>query len=603
MKSLRLHRPWPSLTAAFLIPLLAFLLACGPGQEPTPTPTATPKPAATPTATPTAAPLATATPTRPGPTATPTPTTVATPTPTTSPAVRIKRGGTLRKGVTGDPAGFDPMMHAFAPTDPHSNANLYSYLLVNRVGSQLECDLCTTWKQEDGGKTLVFNLVRNASFEDGSPLTSKDVVYSLKKMTGEIDGKISPRCGIIKEYLAKDVAQPFEASDAYTVKIHLAHPSAAVSLNLATNYCAILKEGTTTKNVLTRSNGSGPFRIGKWNVGASLQLVPTPNYWKKDSNGVVLPYLDALELVVVSDAEAQRAAAITGRLDHGGNYAGATPDALKTAEQFQKVGKGTFLVIKADSVGGIIMNVSKPPFNNLKLRQAVNLAMDRTAQRAIVFNDWAYAVLYQSANYAGARKEEEIWNVVPGWGTGAKKQAELEQAKQLMKEAGYGDGFSVQVYCFNALYYELSTAEFATTVLQRLGIKADLKCYESTATFFPPMANLEYQIAGYIYGYGMPEPDIMLGSYFITGGNRNWSGLSDPRIDALYLQEKAEIDPQKRIQLVRQAEDIILDLAPWAPATIYYGGLLVWNHVKGWDYGIGSYFNNRFEYVYDARVQ
>ncbi|MEK7777345.1 MAG: ABC transporter substrate-binding protein, partial [Chloroflexota bacterium] len=537
------------------------------------------------------------------PAATPTPTSApvaATPTP--SPA-KIKAGGMLRKGVTGDPAGFDPMMHAFAPTDPHSNANLYSYLLVNRVGREMVCDLCTEWKQEDGGKTLVFNLTKEAVYEDGSKLTSKDVVYSLRKMIGEIDGKISPRCGVIKEYLAKDVAQPFEAPDAYTVKIHLAHPSAAVLLNLSMNFCAVLKEGTTTKDVLQKPNGSGPFRIGRWDKGATLQLVRTPGYWKKDSNGVVLPYLDALELIAVPDAEVQRAAALTGRLDHGGNYVGAPLDAVKLAEQFQKDGKGTFLQTKSDSVGGVIMNTTKPPFNNPKLRKAVDLAMDRVAHKAILWNDRGHAALYQPNNYAGARKEEEVWNIIPGWGTGAKKAAELEQAKQLMKEAGYPDGFSTQVYCFNALYYELNTAEFVTTVLQRLGIKSELKCYESTATFFPPMSNLEYQVAGYIYGYGVPEPDIMLGSYFITGGNRNWSGVSDPRIDALYQQEKAELDPQKRIRLVRQAEDILLELAPWAPGTMYYGGTLVWNHVKGWDYGLGGYHHHRWDYVYDARLQ
>ncbi|MDO8750814.1 MAG: ABC transporter substrate-binding protein, partial [Dehalococcoidia bacterium] len=568
-----------------------------------------PKPAATPTATPTAAPLATATPTRPGPAATPTPTSapVVAPTPTPSPA-KIKRGGVLRRGVLGDPAGFDPMMHVYAPTDPQSNSNLYSYLLVSRAGPTVECDLCTEWKIEDGGKTLVFNLVKNASFEDGSPLTSKDVVYSLKKMVGQIQGQaVSARCGLIKEYLAlaKDFAQPFEAPDAYTVKIHLAAPSGAVPQIMAQNWCAILKDGTTTKDVTPKPNGSGPFRIGKWNVGASMQLVPTPNYWRKDSTGVQLPYLDQLENVVIKDDSVLLAAVVSGRLDMAGSTTvrDAGPDAVKLVEEFVKQGKGRVYWTKPASNGGAIMNVTKPPFNNIKLRNAVNLVLDRKSHQQIVFSGRADVALYQSPDYVGARTAEEVWDKIPGWGTGAKKAAEVEQAKQLMKEAGFGSDFSMTVLCYTGSGLAKNTAEWIIPQLQRLGVKAELKCYESTAPLFTVMAALDYGIAAYIYGYGLSDPDVMLGSYFITGGNRNWSGVSDPRIDALYQQEKAELDPQKRIQLTRQAEDILLELTPWGPLPMGIPGYLLSRNWGGWDPALGTYFHNRHEYGYDTRVQ
>ncbi|MEK7777029.1 MAG: ABC transporter substrate-binding protein [Chloroflexota bacterium] len=580
MKSLKLHRPWPFLTAAFLIPLLAFLLACGPGQEPTPTPTATAKPVATPT--PTSAPVA------------------ATPTP--SPA-KIKRGGVLRSGVSGDPAGFDPHMHAYQPTDPHSSANLYSYLLVNRVGSKVECDLCTEWKIENSGKTLVFNLVKNASFEDGSPLTSKDVVYSLKKMVGEIAGQaISPRCGLVKEYLAKDVAQPFEAFDAYTVKIHLSAPSAAVSQILAQNWCAVLKEGTLTKDVTKLPNGSGPFRIGQWDKGATMQLVPTPNYWKKDSKGVQLPYLDTLELVVSKDIDVMLASVVSGRVDKSSNLRDVGPDSYKLAEEFVKAGKGTIAMVGMSTNGGAIMNVTKPPFDDIKLRRVINLFLDRKSYAEIVFSGRAGVSMYSPPDYAAARTDKEVWDIIPGWGTGAKKAAEVEQAKQLLKETGFREGSPLSVYCFNSPGVEIKTAEWMVTQLGKL-FNAELKCYESTATFFPVMTAGDYGVAGYIYGYGLPEPDIMLGSYFIAGGNRNWSGVSDPRINALYQQEKAELDPQKRIQLVRQAEDILLELTPWGPVPGGITSLLLSRSWGGWDPGLGLYFHNRHEYSYDTRVQ
>ncbi len=514
---------------------------------------------------------------------------------------KIKQGGVLRAGVENDPSGFDPMINAFA-TDAQVGSQLYSYLLVNLVGAEVTCDLCTSWKLEDGGKTMLFNLNKDAFFEDGSKVTAKDVVYSLKKWIGEIDGVVSPRCGVIKEYLATDIKEPLEAVDANTLKIHLSSPSAAVPDYMTMPFCEILKDGTTSKDLQQKSNGSGPFRVTKWDKGASVRLARTPNYWKKDANGVALPYLDGLEFVVVRDAEAMRAAVVTGRLDRGGNLRGAGPDAVKLFQEFEKQGKGAIVWKKAESVAGVILNVAKPPFDNPRLRQAVNLVLDRKSQSAIMFDDRTFPSLYIPPNYPGARTPEEVWNIMPGWGTGAKKQQEIDQAKQLMKDAGYGDGLSMTISCAGYSVVYRTLAEWSITQFQRIGIKADLKCYDSSATFFPVMSSLSYSAAAYLYGYGLPEPDIMLGSYFITGANRNWSGVSDPRIDAIFPKVKSEVDPQKRIKLVREAEDILLGIGPWGNVTVDFGGTLLWTHWKGWA-PTHSQYDYNYERSYDARVQ
>ncbi len=505
----------------------------------------------------------------------------------------------MRLATASDPTSFDPHLASIAADLPASG-NLYSYLLLNRKEYELVCDLCTSWSLEAGGKTMVFNLVKNASFEDGSPLTSKDVVYSLKKMIGQVDGVISPRCGILKEYIA-DVKEPFEAADAYTVKIHLTNPSGAVAPSLAMLYCAIHKDGTTRAAVQTKPNGSGPFRIGKWDKGSLFQLVPTPNYWKKDATGVALPYIDRLEIQIILDPTARLAATLTGRVDRG-SASGLGPDQWKLFQAFVDQGKGSWRFEYGKLMGGAIMNVTKPPFDNKKLRQAVNLALDRKSGTAILYNGRAQPALYQSQDWTGARTPEEIWDKVPGWGTGAKKQQEIEQAKQLMKDAGLGGGLSVIQNGANWEDYHILLNEWMSPQLGRIGVNTTIKLLDR-GPFTPKMASLDYALNAYIYGYAQSDPDEFLGAYFITGAARNWTGFSDRRIDDLYRQQKAEGDPQKRNALVRQAEDILLDEMPIAPMPARAGDSLLWWYWKGWYETNIGYTQDRYEYSYDGRVQ
>ncbi len=573
-------------------------VACGAAAEPTPTAVAIPTPTQ-------AAPVPTATPTRvaPGPVATPTATSTPTPKPSpTAEAVttKVKRGGVLRDSTASDPSSFDPHLASIAADIP-ANGNVYSYLLLNTKDYELVCDLCTTWSLDDGGKTMVFNLVKNAFFEDGSPLTSKDVVYSLKKMIGQVDGVISPRCGILKEYIA-NVKEPFEAADAYTVKIHLTNPSQAVAPSLAMLYCAILKDGTTRAAVQTKPNGSGPFRIGKWDKGSSFQLVPTPNYWKKDANGVTLPYLNGLEIKIILDPTARLAAALTGRVDRG-SASGLGPDQWKLFQDFVNKGNGTWRATSISKLmGGAIMNVTKPPFDNKKLRLAVNLALDRRSGTEILYNGRAAPALYQSSDWPWARTPEEIWDKVPGWGTGAKKQQEIEQAKQLMKEAGYPNGLSVIQNGANWEDYHILLNEWMSPQLGRIGVNTQIKLLDR-GPFTPKMASLDYALTAYIFGYAQSDPDEFLGAYFITGAARNWTGFSDRRIDDLYVKQKAEGDPQKRNILVRQAEDILLEEMPIAPMPARGSDSILWWYWKGsYDTSIG-YTAGRYEFSYDGRVQ
>ena len=571
-----------------LLGLFALAAACA-AEDPTSTPTAR----ATNTPAPTATATATVTPQVGGPVATPTATRTATPTATAAAEdtmMVIQRGGSLVHVKRAGPNTFDPHA-AVAAVDLFYISQFYSTILMNPKDADLVCDLCTDWSLENGGKTLVINLRKDATFADGTSVTAKDVAYSLKKMIGEIDGLASTRCGGMKDYYVTD-RDPHEVVDTYTLKIHLASPSPAYPVYLAASYCGIVKENATRDDMKTSPNGSGAFLVDSWDFGSEMTLVARQDFWKDG-----LPYLNSVRLPQIPDSTAATGAVLTGRADR--SRVGRGPDFWPSYEKFVAEAKGVWLEELCQCFGGPTMSVQKPPFDNKKLRQALNLALSRESMIASLLNGRGVPSLYMPVNWIGARSGEEIWNKIPGWGTGAKKEQEIQQAKQLVIDAGYSDGIDV-----NVILGGYSTQnEWASIELAPVGIRLVLGGAIDRATRYQKMADLDYQMSYQLYAFGNPDPDIMLGNHFVTGASRDWSGYTSPQVDALHLQQRQELDITKRIALVREAEDIILEAMPIAPIPDQQFDFLQAWYFMGYDHAIGEYFHKRFEWIYDGRVQ
>ena len=545
----------------------AIVMASCAGEDPT----ATPRPGVT------AIPTSTATP-PPGVTATP----------TTAPGT-IKRGGSLSRGHTGGPNTFDP-----TSTNSYLTLmaveQLYSQLLQNRVGTELECDLCESWSLEGNGTVHVFKLRSNATFQDGTPVRAKDVIYTLRKVAGEIAGEPkSFRCAPMGQYLRS--IDPYETPDELTVKLHLRYSSSAFPKYLAMGYCGIIKEGDTSETLKGEPNGSGAFIIKSYDPGSHIDFEANPNYYKAG-----LPYLDTYRVPFIPDRDAASVAVLTGRVDKSHILPG-TRDSRQEYQRFVDEGKGRWHQEPCLCMWGGNMNVTKPPLDNKKLRHAINLAMDRTDYTESRLDGRGLPALYQQALWVGARSPEEIWDKIPGWGTGAKKQLEIEQAKQLVIDAGFPNGLEVSIMAHRASY-----VEWLGTQLPRVGIDATLDVRDR-ADMFLRVDNREYNIFSYAWISGYSEPDVWISTFFVTGGGSNNSGYSNPVVDQLFLEQSSETDLQKRIQLGRQIEDIILADMPLAPLPDKVFDFIEWDHYKGYQNGLGESFHDKAEWIYDGRMQ
>ncbi len=568
MKSFGMHRPWPFMTAAILIPIFAFILACGPGQQPTPTPTATAKPAATPTS----APAATPTPTSPGPVATPTPTSVAPPTATPTPGEQPKKGGTLNFVVGTFTPNFDPQLLSVTPEYYTANGKLYLNLFVNYNGQNVECEICTEWHLEDGGKTMVFNLLPGIKFHTGQELTSADVAYSMKMIMGEVDGVVSPRAGVFKEYV-----KSIETPSKYVLRLNLIHPSVFVPKILAVSSASIYRDGTTREDLKKADAGAGPFIVKQIVPGSTWDLVRYPDYFKKGQ-----PYLDGVNITYVADPNTRVAAFFTHKVDWVSNK-----QEQYRAQLLKSKDAGTIRLVP--ELGGCgphfaNMNVTKPPFNDIRMRKAVNLAVDRTKiAKAMYGDDWSEQLLYFDQGMDYATPKEQIWNIVPGWGTGAKKQQEIEQAKQLVKDAGYPNGLDIDQMArgpFTGSGYT-NGHEVLQQELKEINIRTTLSVVDPTV-HADRMARLDYLIQWYIWCMTTRDADEVIGQYWITGGARNTTGYGNPDVDKLYVQMSSELDLAKRKALFFQIQDIIVlkDVA-YAPTPQQDADFWIWPRVQG----------------------
>ena len=578
MKKFPFHRQRPYWLASILVPVLLFVLACGPGEQPTPTPLATAT--SVPAATPTSAPLATATLTSPGPVATPTPTSVAAPIPTPTPGEQPKRGGTLNLVEGATPAHFDAYL-GYSPGFQAFLGKQYSNLFINYVGEKVDCEICSEagWRLEDGGKTMVFNIKPGIKFNTGKELTSADVAYSINMMMGNIDGIVSARVGWVKEYISS-----IETPGAYELRIKLVRPSAVVPKLLSTSFAIIVPQGTTRDDFKSgvTPKGSGPFILKQFIADASLTLERNPNYFKPG-----LPYLDKVVWTIAADTNTQWAAFYTHKQEY--KFQMEEPVDQYLAQLFKLRDDGKIKYISIPGVAGyfgVWMVGSKPPFNDLRVRQAVNLGVDRVAFGQGTFGDRAVPqlLMFLSGEDYGT-PADKIWNVVPGWGTGAKKQQELEQAKKLLADAGFPNGMDIAQFSSTATNVGYAAgSQLLQSQLKQVGIRTTLDIAKTGGTDFANrLAALDYLIQNYIFYRITGDPDEALGQYMITGASRNATGYSNKAVDKLYTLMSSETDPVKRKQLFFQAQDIILNDLWYAPAQNHNGYITFWPNLGGID--------------------
>jgi peptide/nickel transport system substrate-binding protein len=530
----------PSFVAGMLL-----LSACGPATAPA-SPTAPPaQPAAQPTQ-----PAATqpAQATAPQPTQPP-----AAAKPTAAPAAaggQPKRGGILKVGMQADPTSLDPQKTSLTALF-HVTEHIYSALVRLKPDLTVEPDLAEKWDISADGKTYTFTLRKGVKFHSGRPLTSAAVKYTFDRLVDKATA--SPNASLLAP--VESIATP----DDSTVVITLKQADASFLTNLTSPATVIINPDAVQQNGdLTRTaDGTGPFRFKEYVPNTRVVLERNPEYWESGK-----PYVDGIEMTIAADDTARTAAVRTGTVDFI-EYA--------PLKDIPSLKNDTSLVLAGDqntNIRFIGLNVTRKPFSDLKVRQAVAAVIDRDA-------------VLGPAVFGFGTPTVEIFP--PGFwaGLGVKPSSpDVAKAKQLLAEAGYPDGFSTTILSWSQYSFLSNAAVVVQDQLKQIGISADVNLEENAAFIKDYLDNnFDLTVSG-TSAYVDPN-DIYLRN-FGTNQPSNAVRYSNPKADDLIAQAVATTDQAKRKQIYQQLQQLLLDDLPWVNLYIANQFEAMKTYVKGY---------------------
>lgn len=442
------------------------------------------------------------------------------------------------------------------------------------------------WEVSDDGLVYTFNLRDDAKWSDGEALTANDFKYSwVRALTKETAAEYAYQLFYIKnaeayyEGTAKAEDLGIKVVDEHTLEVTLEAATAYFPELMAFPTYMPLREDVVsadpdawaTKPESYVSNG--PFKLVTWDMSDQLVFEKNENYWDKEA-----VKLDTLTFKLVTDQDSGYASLKSGEFDMidvvpPAEIEGGKEEGLVHVDPYLG---NYFLAINVGKQDSLSDDVKKALGNKL-VRKALNLAIDR---QAIIDNVAkgdqvpAYSFVPQGiANADGSDfASKEYYDA---------SKPNIEEAKKLLEEAGYpeGKGLPTLELMYNSEGSHKDVAQLVQQDFAKIGVTVELTNQE-WAVFLNTRQNGEYQLArhGWIGDYTDPMTFLDM---WVTGGGNNDVGFNNAEYDKLIGEAKKETDAAKRTELLRKAEDILMDEMPILP-IYYYTKVRAWKpEVKG----------------------
>ncbi len=485
-------------------------------------------PAAAPTAQPTAAPGTGAQ--------------TAAPTPTTAPptAATPKRGGSLTVAVAADPDGLDPHKTVAAATFQITR-NIYDTLVQTDAQGRIQPDLALEWQSSDDGLTWTFTLREGVKFHNGRVMTADDVVYSFERLLSPETA--SPRA---KDFAVIDAVA---APDARTVVFKLKSPSAPFLSSLAYGWAAVVPQEAVA-TLRDKPVGTGPFKVTEWVKDSHVALERFDGYFLPG-----VPYLDKATFRVITDPAARMAALRAGEVD-------VIPELpVQEVAAVRQDPALSIVEVPFNGVQYIAINNKMPPFDNLKVRQALNYAVDKQA----VIDTAQFGIGLPIGSHMPPVTEYyvDLTDRYP---------YNPEKAKQLLAEAGFPDGFETTMILPQPYDFHIRNGQVVADQLSKVGIKVKLETME-WGTWLQQVYNGRQFALTAIGATGRLDPAPFLSAYVSTSAE-NMRNYDNKAFDDLAKQGAVERDPAKRREIYAQMQTMLADdaaaiflLAPLSSVT------------------------------------
>lgn len=422
-------------------------------------------------------------------------------------------------GMPLEPPHLDPTAGAAAAIDEVLYANVFEGL--TRIGSSGEVlpALAESWTISEDGKVYTFKLHTGVKFHDGSAFDAEDVKFSLDR--ARAPDSTNAQKGL---FAAIDTV---EAVDPATVKVTLKTPQGSFLYNMGWGDAVIVAPESAATNK-EKPVGTGPFKFDNWAKGSSITIVKNPDYWGTPAA------LDKAEFRIVPDAAAAIPALLSGDVQAFPNM--NVGDALPQVQSDPR-----FKVVIGATEGETILatNNKKPPFDNLKVRQAIAHAIDR---KAIIDGASSGLGTPIGSHFSPANKAYiDLTGTYP---------YDIAKAKQLLKEAGLENGFSATLK-LPPVAYARDGGQIIASELREIGINLEIIPLEWADWLSQVFTDKNYDLS--IVSHTEPN-DID-----IYARKDYYFNYDNPAFDKVIEELNLTSDDAKRTALYQQAQKILAD--------------------------------------------
>ncbi|KRD02305.1 MULTISPECIES: ABC transporter substrate-binding protein [unclassified Streptomyces] len=452
-------------------------------------------------------------------------------------SAKPRKGGTLRVGALGRAAAIT--------RDPHgSQANESDYLIISLVYDTLtvpgtkpntEPRLAASWTPSEDLKTWKFKIARGATFHDGSPVTAKDVVYSLKRLRATPAGA-SRLPGI----QAKNITA--EGTDTVVLVSDYANAELPLLTRLTT---FVVPDGTTDKDI-AKAPGTGPFKLDWFRTG-NARLVRNDDWYGGDV------YLDAIEVKIFESPQAMANALLAGQIDLASNVGAVAARTAESRKDVQTVRRPN------DMAMPIVMRTADGPFADPKVREALRLAVDREAMVKQVLSGY------------GTIANDILGTGDPAYDKSIPQRArDLAKAKELLKEAKFDTSKTYELLTTEDIAGLAESATLFATQVREAGVKVKVVKQES-AVFWD-----KTWLKGDLYTtyWGTNDSVVFFASKtMVSDSGQNEAGWKSTEFDTAYQKAIGTADAAQRTQLLGQLQQIEYDSS----------GYLLWGMADGID--------------------
>lgn len=434
-------------------------------------------------------------------------------------------GGSVVVGITQDLDSLDPHNVAYAGTR-EVLFNIFEGLYKADSDGNLVPAVASDYTISEDAKIYTFQLRQGITFHDGSPVTVEDVKYSIERYA-DIQGEESAFSDFEEVVIV----------DEDTVEVRLKQGNSEFLAELT---CAIIPEANDAA-VATNPIGTGPFKVKSFSPGQKLAVEKYGDYWKEG-----VPYLDQVEFKIISDTDTALLELKSGTLDI---YQYLTSDQAATLSDGFNILEGS-----VNYVQGLFLNNEFEPFSDVRVRQALYYAVDRDLINEFLFEGKSHII--------GT-------NMIPAFtkyyeaSTETMYKKDIDKAKQLLKEAGYEDGFAFTVTVPNNYAPHEGTAQIIEQSLKEIGITIKINLVEFTTWYSDVYLGRNYE-ATVVAVDGTLAPSSWFAKNVSTSAV-NFTNYNNAEFDDIYGRALNTTDDEEKINYYKQLQKLLAEDA----ASIY----------------------------------